>query len=146
MTILAVSSSGGHWEQLQRLRVAFEGKKIIYATTMNGATTDDGNLIYKIPDCNRNEFMSMIRCTYALLGIIRREKPNFIVSTGAAPGLIALFLGKLLGAKVVWIDSVANSERLSLSGKVAGKFADLWITQWEHLQRPSGPHYAGSVL
>ena len=33
-----------------------------------------------------------------------------------------------------------------LSGQLAGRFADLWLTQWRHLARPGGPNYIGSVL
>jgi hypothetical protein len=68
-----------------------------------------------------------------------------VVSTGAAPGYIAIRLGKLLGARTVWIDSVANVEELSLSGRMVSGRADLCLTQWPHLA--SGPvAYMGTVL
>jgi hypothetical protein len=41
---------------------------------------------------------------------------------------------------------MANAEALSLSGEMAGRHADLWLTQWQHLARPEGPEYRGSVL
>jgi UDP-N-acetylglucosamine:LPS N-acetylglucosamine transferase len=81
-----------------------------------------------------------------LFKIIRYERPNFIISTGAAPGVIALAVGKLFGARTIWLDSIANTEKLSLSGKIAGKFVDLWLTQWEHLSSDRGPKFWGSVL
>ena len=43
-------------------------------------------------------------------------------------------------------DSLANAETLSLSGAKVGRFADMWLTQWPHLERPDGPRYLGSVL
>jgi hypothetical protein len=73
-------------------------------------------------------------------------RPDLIVSTGAAPGAIALAIGKLHGAKVVWVDSVANAEKLSMSGRLCSLFADLCLTQWPHLASERGPHYAGAVL
>jgi hypothetical protein len=69
-----------------------------------------------------------------------------IITTGAAPGYFALRVGKLFGARTIWIDSMANAETLSKSGQEVGKYADLWLTQWEHLARPQGPHYLGAVL
>jgi hypothetical protein len=54
--------------------------------------------------------------------------------------------GKWLGARVVWVDSIANVEELSMSGAKAGSFVDLWLTQWPHLARESGPHCFGNVL
>jgi UDP-N-acetylglucosamine:LPS N-acetylglucosamine transferase len=77
---------------------------------------------------------------------MRKERPDVVISTGAAPGLLGLILGRLFGAKAIWIDSVANSEKLSMSGKIAGYVADLWITQWSHLSSKSGPRHFGSVL
>ena len=74
-----------------------------------------------------------------------RERPDVVVSTGAAPGYLALRCAKLLGARTVWIDSVANVEELSLSGRIASTKADLCLTQWPHLA--AGPvGYEGSVL
>jgi hypothetical protein len=40
---------------------------------------------------------------------------------------------KLAGARTVWIDSIANSEKLSLSGRLVRKHVDLCLTQWPHL-------------
>ena len=51
-----------------------------------------------------------------------------------------------MGARTIWLDSIANVEELSMSGSWIGRSADLWLTQWPHLARPEGPHYAGSVL
>ena len=69
-----------------------------------------------------------------------------VVTTGAAPGLVALALAKLFaGSRTVWIDSIANTERLSLSGRLARPVADAWLTQWPHLARPGGPEHWGAV-
>ncbi|WP_220347888.1 hypothetical protein [Alkalilimnicola ehrlichii] len=57
-----------------------------------------------------------------------------------------MLFGKLLGAKTIWVDSLANAEQLSVSGAKVRRFADLWLTQWEHLAAPDGPHYRGAVL
>jgi hypothetical protein len=73
-------------------------------------------------------------------------RPKLIVSTGAAPGFFALMFGKLTNSKTVWIDSIANAEQLSLSGKKVRKYADVWLTQWPNVQEPDGPTYVGSVI
>jgi hypothetical protein len=69
-----------------------------------------------------------------------------VISTGAAPGLFGVAIGSLLGARTIWVDSIANGEELSLSGHRARRFADLWLTQWPHLASKDGPFYRGSVL
>ena len=78
--------------------------------------------------------------------IMLRERPDVIISTGAAPGLLAVVLGKLMGARTLWLDSIANADRLSLSGKLAGRYANLWLTQWPHLAGVDGPSFRGAVL
>ena len=82
----------------------------------------------------------------SVLGTVLKVSPNVIVTTGAAPGFFALFFGKLLGMKTIWIDSIANVHEVSMSGRKVARFADLYITQWEHLARDEGPYYFGSVV
>ena len=54
--------------------------------------------------------------------------------------------GKLIGARTIWIDSLANVDQLSKAGRMAGPHADLWLTQWPDLAGDNGPDYAGQVL
>lgn len=99
-----------------------------------------------VRDFNRHKPIDGLLCLLALLRIIRRVRPDVVISTGAAPGLVGLAVAKLFGARTIWVDSVANSDQLSLSGRIAGRFADLWLTQWEHLVSERGPRYFGSLL
>jgi hypothetical protein len=49
--------------------------------------------------------------------------------------------------KVVWIDSIANVERLSLSGRIVRPFADLFLVQWPELaERYKGVRHDGAVI
>lgn len=88
----------------------------------------------------------MFRSAFAIFRLLRRLRPDVVVSTGAAPGFFAIRLGKLFRIRTIWIDRIANVEVLSLSGQKAGRYADLWLTQWEHLARSEGPQYFGNVL
>lgn len=145
--ILAVSSGGGHWEQLMLLSPSFADADIRYVTTLPGLPEKSKILNFEIiSDCNRNRPLSVLFCIFQAAVILLRFRPHLVVSTGAAPGLICLGIGKLLGARTIWVDSVANGQRLSMSGKLAGRFCDLQLTQWAHLATPAGPRYLGSVL
>lgn len=145
--VLAVSSGGGHWIQLQRIMPAFSDQRVAYVTTLRGYRSEVGSArFYVVPDASRWNPIGLIRMALKLAWIIVRERPDLVISTGAAPGFFALRLGKVLGATTVWVDSMANVEELSLSGKKAGPYADLWLTQWPHLARPEGPFFVGGVL
>ena len=134
MTILAVASVGGHWIQLLRLMPAFEGNKVMFASTKSSfAETVKGFPFYVIPDINRNDKLKLLKAVYKIFSLVSSVNPNVIISTGALPGLIALAAGKVFGAKTIWVDSIANVEELSLSGKIASRFADKTYTQWPDL-------------
>jgi UDP-N-acetylglucosamine:LPS N-acetylglucosamine transferase len=145
--ILAVSSGGGHWVQLLRVAPAFEGLDVAFATVSEVYRSQVGQQrFYTVPDATRWNKLALLWMGCRLAWVIAKERPDVIVSTGAAPGYVSLVIGKLLGVRTIWIDSMANAESLSLSGQKIGRHADLWLTQWPHLANPQGPHFLGAVL
>ena len=154
--ILAVASGGGHWIQLYRLRPAFDGCDVTWATTQAGfrdmveadaaARGQPKPGFATILDANRWQKIRLLRSLLGLAWLVLKTRPDVVITTGAAPGFFALRLGGLMGARTVWLDSVANASALSLAGQKAGKHADLWLTQWPELASEEGPDYRGSVL
>ena len=126
--VLAVASQGGHIIQLMRLKPVFDRYDTTYVS--NQYREDMDGRFYQIVDGNRNEKLKLLRLILQLIVIIVKTRPDIVISSGAAPGFFAIALGKLLGAKTIWMDSIANAAELSLSGKQAGRFSDLWLTQW----------------
>lgn len=147
LRMLVAASKGGHWEQAMLLRDAFQNFDVTYVTTdrmilVDGLVTN-GQVI---PDCNRHRPLLIFWCALKSMLIVLRNRPQYILSTGALPGLFCIVAGRLVGAKTIWVDSIANAERLSMCGRVARRLASLCLTQWEHLARPNGPTYSGSIL
>lgn len=145
--LLAISSGGGHWVQLLRLRPAFENLDVIYASVRQSYGEDvPGCKFVCIPDATRWGKIRLMLMAIRVAMLVLATRPHVVISTGAAPGYVALRIAKLIGAKTIWLDSIANAEKLSLSGSRAGNCADLWLTQWPELASESGPEYAGSVI
>ena len=153
--MLAIASAGGHWVQLQRLFPAWQDLDVVYVSTnedvlIQASATADESRSYAVVDANAKSPMRVALLFSQIVRILWRERPPIVLSTGAAPGCLALLVGKLLGAKTIWIDSIANSERLSLSAKLVRPLADVWLTQWEDLSSRSflgrKPEFAGNVL
>jgi len=159
--ILAVSSAGGHWVQLRRLRPAWDGCSVAYITTKEGYREDvmldaaarqqPAPRFYCVIDANRWHKVRLLRQLLHIVWILLRERPHVIVSTGAAAGYFAMKIGKVIGARTIWLDSMANAETMSLAGKMAGPCADLWLTQWEQVvgsEDPENgrPEFKGSVV
>jgi UDP-N-acetylglucosamine:LPS N-acetylglucosamine transferase len=146
--LLAVSSGGGHWIEMRRILPAFDGFDLVLASTDPGPDADLGPVAYHVlPNVTRKNAADLPRLVAAVIGVVRRERPDLVVTTGAAPGLVALAAAKILaGSRTVWIDSIAAAEAMSLSGRLARPVADAWLTQWPHLARPGGPEHWGAVL
>jgi len=154
--VLAIASAGGHWVQLQRLRPAWDGCQVTYVTTNKGyktrvmAEAEERQQMqpgfYVVPDANRWQKFRLVWQMLKIAAIFIKVRPHAVISTGAAPGYFAIRFGKLIGARTVWIDSIANAEEMSLSGQKAGAHATLWLTQWPHLASPDGPVFEGSVI
>ena len=145
--VLAVSSGGGHWVQLRRVVPAFEGHAVTYVTvnpSYRADVPDDQVLIVR--DATQWDKLGMIVLGLQMLFVMLRVRPHVVISTGAAPGCLAIILGRVLGARTIWLDSIANVETVSMSGQLVRRFAGLWLTQWSHLAEDEGPAYAGRVF
>jgi UDP-N-acetylglucosamine:LPS N-acetylglucosamine transferase len=146
--VMAIASGGGHWVQLRRIMPALDGMDVFYVSLDPSLAADvPGHDYYTIRDVSRRDRFGILIVVWQLLKILFKERPKVVITTGSLPALIGLILAKyLFGAKTIWIDSIANAEKLSASGKKAGKVADLWLTQWPHLSGPDGPKHWGAVL
>lgn len=147
LKILAVASKGGHWEQLVLLAEIFVDYESHFATTRRvqsqyGAASET----WTLPDCNKSQPIRSLWCLLCCLVLVIRIRPEVVISTGAAPGLFCVLAGRLIGARTLWIDSIANAERLSRCGAIANYLAHDCLTQWPHLARRDGPQFAGAVL
>ena len=147
LRVLAVSSGGGHWIQLWRVMAAFEGHDVALVTVNPAYRYDVGAArFYHVNDATSWNKFGLLKMALRLLLIVLWERPDILISTGAAPGFFAVRFGRWIGARTIWIDSLANVEQLSLSGQLVGQYADVWLTQWPHLATPGGPKYKGGVL
>ena len=146
--VLAIASAGGHWIQLRRLRPAFVDSDVLWVTTKGGYKAEmlRGERFAVVPDANRWNKLRLAYSALRILIVVLLYRPAVVVTTGAAPGYFALRFGKLIGARTLWIDSIANADELSMSGKLAMKKADAVLTQWAHVADGDRPCYRGAVL
>jgi len=148
--ILAVSSGGGHWVELLRLKPLLNDYNVIYATVSDCYKEDlSDEKFYSIKDATRWNWFAMTKLCLQLARILHKEKPDIVLSTGAAPGYLGLRLAKRFSnARTIWIESLARVNNLSVSGLRVEPYADLWLTQWPYPdgKKPDKLQYKGSVL
>jgi UDP-N-acetylglucosamine:LPS N-acetylglucosamine transferase len=149
LKICLVASAGGHLTQLRRVAKAWTGYSTFWITStavVCNALNGGGN-VYVVGECNREHLGRVVLVFFRCLRAILKERPGVVISTGAAPGCIAVLLGKLVGAKIVWLDSITNVEHLSLSGRMVRPFADLFLVQWPELaDKYHHVEYVGEVI
>lgn len=145
--ILAVASIGGHWVQLLRIAKPLERNyEVVYMSTHPKCKSMVGNHnFHTIMDFSRWNAWKMVPASFNILFFLLKEHPDAIITTGAAPGLLSIILGRMIGIKTIWIDSVANVQTMSGCGKLARKFANYVYTQWPGLATAQ-VHYVGNIF
>lgn len=145
--ILAIASGGGHWIQLLRLRPAFAGARVTYATVNRESELDvDGSRFFSFPDANRDRKLALLCQILKIAWIVVLVRPDVVITTGASCGYVAIRLARLLGSRTLFMDSIANAEKMSLSAQLAQRHVNMLLTQWPHLANGGGPEFRGSVI
>lgn len=137
MKICFTASSGGHLEEIMQLKEIAQLYDSFLITEKNEfQNCKMCKKKYFVRKTDRKEklfllhYLSVFKNTYF---IIKREKPNLIISTGALITFPVCLWGRMRGAKVIYIESFARVSTLSLTGKFMRKIADLYIVQSETL-------------
>jgi len=91
---------GGHWVQLLRLRPAFDGHDVAYVSVQSDyAEQVPGARFYCVRDATRWSRWDLVKMMAQVTWVLIRERPDVVISTGAAPGVAALWFSKLIDAK-----------------------------------------------
>ena len=150
--ICAGASAGGHMNQLLRLidhSKTWPQRPEFYLTTLDvlAAKLEEKGSVYVIGECNRHHPLRALNTLIRCISIAFKERPDVVITTGAMPMALFCLVAKLSGARIVWIDSVANIDKLSMSGRLVLTFSDLFLTQWPELaEKYSKAEFAGSIL
>ncbi len=148
--VCLAASAGGHMSQLLKLADSWAGGDVFFVTT---TTVLRDKLqrqapAYVVGESNRNSPVKALGVLGRCICTIMKEKPAVVISTGALHGCLICYLAKFLcGAKVVWIDSITNVDRPSLSGRLVYRIADLFLLQWPKLVNTyKNAEYVGTVI
>lgn len=137
MKICFITSSGGHLTHLIQLKEWWKDKERFWVTfekeDSKSILKDEKKYWCYFPT-NRN-IKNLIKNTFLAVKILLKEKPDLIISTGAAPAIPFFYLGKLLGAKVVYIEVYDRIEKPTITGKVVYPISDLFVLQWEEQKK-----------
>ena len=146
--VLLVCSPGGHLFQMLCLEEAWRDLDRTWVTLE--APDAEYLLEYERVELGRGPTNRSIRALIANLRVawrvVRRERPDAILSTGAALALPFFLVGKLFGARLVYVESLTRTEGLSLTGRLVYPFADVCFVQWPEADSRRRTRFAGSLL
>jgi UDP-N-acetylglucosamine:LPS N-acetylglucosamine transferase len=135
--ICFTASLGGHLEEIAKLAELRNQYEIFLVTEKGGfIELTICKRVYHLSQINRKEILfipKFIKTFFQSFYILLRERPQSIISTGALVTVPICFLSKIMGKRVIYIESFARVDTASLTGKLMYRIADLFIVQWEEL-------------
>ena len=147
--LLLVCSSGGHllqlhaladaWRPFVRLWVSFDKSDV-------RSLLRDEQVVFAFGPTNRS-LKNLVRNLWLAFSVVRRTRPKVILTTGAGVAVPFGWIGRLFGARVVYVESLTRIESPSLSCRLIRPIADRVYVQWPELvPAVSGARFAGSVF
>ncbi len=146
MKICIVSSCGGHLSEVRALRPVYEryrhfyvlNDRVLLAKDMKGKT-------YFI--CHSERDWLFFVNLWEAWKILRMERPNLILSTGAGPVVPFTLVGKLFRIPTLFIETFTRVVRPSVTGRIMYRLADRFFYQWRSLEQffPKGI-YGGTLV
>lgn len=139
--VMFISSSGGHLSELFQMKTLID-KYDSYLITEGNESTFRLKNKYKekivfLAHTSRKPFLRFVfKFTFNIiksLFIYMKFRPDVIVTTGAGCVVPMCYIGKIMGSKIIYIESFARVETLSMTGKSMYKIADLYFVQHKEL-------------
>ncbi|MBE5974659.1 UDP-N-acetylglucosamine--LPS N-acetylglucosamine transferase [Lacrimispora amygdalina] len=137
MKICLVGSSGGHLTHLYMLKSFWQDKERFWVTF----NKDDAKSLLKdekIISCyypTNRSLKALVINTRLAWKTIRKEKPDIIISSGAAVAVPFFYIGKLFGARLIYIEVYDRIDKSTMTGKMVYPITDKFIVQWEEMKK-----------
>lgn len=133
MKVCLVGSSGGHLTHLFMLKPFWEKRERFWVTfdKEDARSLLENEKMYPCYFPTNRNIKNLIRNAFVAWKVLKKEKPDLIISSGAAVSVPFFYLGKLFGAKLIYIEVFDRIDKSTLSGKLVYPIVDKFIVQWE---------------
>lgn len=137
MKICLVGSSGGHLTHLYMLKPFWQDKERFWVSFDKADTQSllQSENFYPCHYPTNRNIKNLIKNTALAWKVLRKEKPDLIISSGAAVAVPFFYLGKLFGAKTVYIEVFDRIDASTLTGKLVYPVADAFVVQWDEMKK-----------
>jgi len=148
--ILFCSSSGGHyWNILHLKKLADKYPSFVVTEKTDFCEDKICDKKYLLPMLNRRTFSSYLKIPYVFMKsifILIKEKPTHIISSGAFAVFFLLLLGKMMGKEIIFLETYARVNSPSFVGKLTYRFANLFLVQYQSMQKVYPKAKVGVIL
>ncbi len=126
------------WSDLDRTWVTLEAAD-------TAELLEDERVVFGRGPTNRS-LRALLANLRLAIRLVRRERPDAILSTGAALAFPFFLAGRLFGARLVYVESLTRTESLSLTGRLVRPLAHALFVQWPAAAGSRGARYVGTLL
>ena len=146
--MLLVCSTGGHLLQLAALRPAWEGRSNAWVTfdKSDARSILAGERVFSAFGPTNRNVPNLLRNLGLAWRLVRRLRPRLVVSTGAGVAVPFAWIGRLHGARVVYVESFTRIDRPSLTFRLVRPVASRAYAQWPELAERVGARYVGNLF
>lgn len=137
MKVCLVGSSGGHLTHLYMLKPFWQDKERFWVTFNKEDANSllEGEKKYYCYFPTNRSLKALVINTRLAIKVLREEKPDLIVSSGAAVAVPFFWLGKLFGAKTVYVEVFDRIDKPTITGKMVYPVTDRFIVEWEEMKK-----------
>jgi beta-1,4-N-acetylglucosaminyltransferase len=135
MKVLLVCSTGGHFMVMQELSAFWSHHERIWVTFANAGVKKilEEEKVYWAWSPTNRDIPNLVRNLFLACRVVPKERPDLILSTGAGVAVPFLIVGRILGIKTAFVESVTRVDQLSLSARLVYPFLDALYVHWPKL-------------
>lgn len=137
MKVCLVGSSGGHLTHLYMLKPFWQNKECFWVTfdKEDAKSLLKDEKMYPCFYPTNRSLKALFINTKLAWNVLRKEKPDLIISSGAAVAVPFFYLGKLFGAKTIYIEVFDRIDKPTMTGKMVYPVADKFVVEWEEMKK-----------
>lgn len=135
--VCLVGSSGGHLTHMLMLKPFLKDKERFWVTfdKEDAQSQLKGEKMYGCYYPTNRNLKALIKNTLLAFKVLFKEKPDIIISSGAAVAVPFFYIGKLVGAKLIYIEVFDRIDAPTVTGKLVYPITDKFIVQWEEMKK-----------
>lgn len=137
MKICLVGSSGGHLSHLYMLKPIWNNKERFWVTfdKEDARSLLEGEKIYSCYFPTNRSLKALIINTKLAWKVLKKERPDIIISSGAAVAVPFFYVGKLFRSKNIYIEVFDRINKPTITGKIVYPVCDKFIVEWEEMKK-----------